>query len=464
MGNFFTSSQIFNNENLTKQQFIDKFCKAVADSGYEVCDSEESEMTYILKFADNSKWVAITSDEYEHSSETARGDAGIIAKMLGTYCMNTEVIDSDCAAMSLYGKDGKSADMLLMGRYDDYFGDDVPEPNEKIWTQFLSEGGKWEQFNEILEGEYVFVEDGLAQLANIIGMDSGNLLLSAEDNIDDKFVILLDFKKAEAKKEKKLTLNAAFKQVFGEALEPLGFKKVKSKYPYYARLVNDEIIHVITIVSRPDNQFEILGGIATLYRQELSLDISPKYNEAWLKGNHWYSWDSDMYGIEMKYERSKILEFYSGNHLEKEIYRALDVTKVIMLNIFDKVDTIEKCIYFYDIFGMDIRIHHMDDFGNHFPVNYYNEGLLIVKAMNMEQYSSLMDKHNEKVLRTNMSYPTYQESSYERLVNERVEYKKEKCNEYKEIISDDKWLKKLDIELNKRQENNIKLLRDYKLM
>jgi len=34
-------------------------------------------------------------------------------------------------------------------------------------------------------------------------------------------------------------------------------------------------------------------------------------------------------------------------------------------------DTIEKCIYFYDIFGMDIRIHHMDDFGNYFPVNYY---------------------------------------------------------------------------------------------
>ena len=464
MGNFFTSSQIFNNENLTKQQFIDKFCKAVADSGYEVCDSEESEMTYILRFADNSKWVAITSDEYEHSSQTARGDAGIIAKMLGTYCMNTEVIDSDCAAMSLYGKDGKSADMLLMGRYDDYFGDDVPEPNEKIWTQFLSEGGKWEQFNEILEGEYVFVEDGLAQLANIIGMDSGNLLLSAEDNIDDKFVILLDFKKAEAKKEKKLTLNAAFKQVFGEALEPLGFKKVKSKYPYYARLVNDEIIHVITIVSRPDNQFEILGGIATLYRQELSLDISPKYNEAWLKGNHWYSWDSDMYGIEMKYERSKILEFYSGNHLEKEIYRALDVTKVIMLNIFDKVDTIEKCIYFYDIFGMDIRIHHMDDFGDHFPVNYYNEGLLIVKTMGIEQYSLLMDKHNEKFLRTKMSYPTYQESSYERLVNERVEYKERKCYEYKEIISDAKWLRKLDIELNKRQENNIKLLRDYKLM
>ncbi len=29
MGNFFTSSQIFNGEGLDKQQFIDKFCKAM---------------------------------------------------------------------------------------------------------------------------------------------------------------------------------------------------------------------------------------------------------------------------------------------------------------------------------------------------------------------------------------------------------------------------------------------------
>ena len=113
---------------------------------------------------------------------------------------------------------------------------------------------------------------------------------------------------------------------------------------------------------------------------------------------------------------------------------------------------------------MDIRIHHMDDFGNHFPVNYYNEGLLIVKTMDMEQYSSLMDKHNEKVLRTNTSYPTYQESSYERLVNKGIVYKENQCYEYKKIISDAKWLKKLDIELNKRRENNIKLLQEYKLM
>jgi len=30
-----------------------------------------------------------------------------------------------------------------------------------------------------------------------------------------------------------MTLNAAFKKVFGEALEPLGFKKIKGNYTYF---------------------------------------------------------------------------------------------------------------------------------------------------------------------------------------------------------------------------------------
>ena len=248
MGNFFTSSQIYNDKDLNKQQFIDKFCKAMADSGYVVCDSEESEMSYILRFAEKSKWVAIASESYGEGGQIAQADAGRIAKMLGTYCMNTEVIDSDCAAMSLYSNDGKEADMLLMGRYDDYFGDDTPAPNKKIWTQFLSDGSTWEQFTEILSGNYVFVEDGLAQLAPVIGMDSGNLLFSAEDDVDDESAVFIDFKKAGNKK--KLTINSAFKQVIGEALKPYGFKVIKGRQPYIVRVINNEILHIISFYSK----------------------------------------------------------------------------------------------------------------------------------------------------------------------------------------------------------------------
>ena len=133
MGNFFTSTQIFNNKKLSKDQFVDKFCKKMAEDGYVACDSDESELSYILRFADNCKWVAITSEAYEQGNQTSQKDTGRIAKMLGTNCVNTVVIDSDCAIMVLYDEKGKKADTLILGRADDYFGDDIPQPSEKIF-------------------------------------------------------------------------------------------------------------------------------------------------------------------------------------------------------------------------------------------------------------------------------------------------------------------------------------------
>ncbi len=361
MGNFFTSSQIYNDKDLNKQQFIDKFCKSMSDSGYEVCGSDESEMTYILRFVDNSKWVAITSEEYEHSSETAQGDASIIAKMLGTYCMNTEVIDSDCAAIFLYNKDGKEADRLLMGRYDDYFGDDIPEPNEKIWTQFLSDGSTWEQFNEILGGEYVFVEDGLAQLAPVIGMDSGNLLFSAEDaenSNGDEFMVFLEFKEAKVKKGKKLTINAAFKQIMGEVLKPYGFKVIKGKQPYIVRVINNEILHIITFYPGDptypyDKAITIVCGVATIYRKRISLDRTPKQNKIWLNYIREF-YKSKTHESNCEITRNYIYSYYYSNDNESMIStlkKGADNVIKYVLPVFDEVKDIDSALEYMNEFG-----------------------------------------------------------------------------------------------------------------
>ena len=101
--------------------------------------------------------------------------------MLGTNCVNTVVIDSDCVIKVLYDEKGKKADTLILGRADDYFGDDIPQPSEKIWKPFLSMDGTWERFIEICSKDEVFVEDSLSELAPIIGMDSSNILFSADD-------------------------------------------------------------------------------------------------------------------------------------------------------------------------------------------------------------------------------------------------------------------------------------------
>ncbi|MCR4796065.1 MAG: hypothetical protein K5898_13045 [Ruminococcus sp.] len=294
MGNFFTSTQIYNNEKLGKDEFIENFCSKMSEEGYVPCDDDDSEIAYILRFADNCNWVTITSEAYEQGNALSHKDTGRIAKMLGTTCVNTVVIDSDCAILELYDKNGKKADTFTIGRADDYFGDDIPQPSEKIWKSFLSKDSSWEQFTKICSSDEVFVEDGISKLAQIIGMDSCNITFSAENADEmDTSCVFLDFKSARSfitmscngktmeTQPKKLTLNAAFKSVYGEFLEPYGFKLLKSKYPYFVRIIDDDIIQMISItkekslMNKDDEGFSICIGVSLMSLPLTDFDKTP---------------------------------------------------------------------------------------------------------------------------------------------------------------------------------------------
>mgnify|MGYP004624184087 FL=1 len=297
MGSFFTSTQIYNPNLLDREQFINFFCEEMKKNGYVTCNSDESEVSYILRFSDECKWVTLVSEAYEQGNQLSQSDTGKIAKMLKTVCINTTVIDSDCATLDLYDKSGKRKDSLIMGRADDYFGDDIPEPIENVWSPLLEKGYLWGKLLDVRNGDYVFVEEGLAKIAPILGIY--NISFSAEDAVsDDSSTVILDFKKArpsiimsqagkEIKSPKPITLNAAFKQIIGKALEPFGFKVIKGRHPYIVRVINNEILHIITFrtespdYSEGDKAFAIMGGIATVYRKKITLDQSPIQNYIW---------------------------------------------------------------------------------------------------------------------------------------------------------------------------------------
>lgn len=297
MGSFFTSTQIYNPNLLDREQFINFFCEEMKKNGYVTSNSDESEVSYILRFSDECKWVTLASEAYEQGNQISQSDTGKIAKMLKTVCINTTVIDSDCATLDLYDKSGKKKDSLIMGRADDYFGDDIPEPIASVWSPLLEKGYLWGKLLDVRNGDYVFVEEGLAKIAPILGID--NISFSAEDAVsDDGSTVILDFKKArpsiimsqagkEIKSPKPITLNAAFKQIIGKALEPFGFKVIKGRHPYIVRVINNEILHIITFrtespdYSEGDKAFAIMGGIATVYRKKITLDQSPIQNYIW---------------------------------------------------------------------------------------------------------------------------------------------------------------------------------------
>lgn len=156
----------------------------------------------------------------------------------------------------------------------------------------FSSGKTWEQISEIWNKNEVFVEDALYEAASVLGIEPKYMVSDYEDfesKADkDTNIIPMFFKK---KNERTLSLNAAFKQVFGEALEPLGFVKIKvAKLTYFVRVVNDEILHILTYRELRTRKtgyksFEILGGVVSLYRRTIDFTKSP---ECWLKNNHHY--------------------------------------------------------------------------------------------------------------------------------------------------------------------------------
>ena len=358
MGNFFTSTQIYNIKQLDREQFISFFCEEMKKNGYVPGNSNESEVSYILRFADDCKWVTITSEDYDEGNQLSQTDTSSLAKMLKTTCINTTVIDSDCAVMEMYNKSGQKDDTLIMGRADDYFGENIPMPSESAWKPFLADDSSWEKLCEIVKESdgYVFIEEGLSELASLIGMDEENISFSADEATVDEQTVFLDFKKAEAKKEKRLSLNAAFKQVFGEILEPLGFKLVKSKYPYYLRVTGEGIIQAVSFAkekllnidsNRNEEGIAVYVGIDLLINPLINFDKNPTVidNQKWMMSlsDLYGNFIAHMDGFNEKHESYTF--FYPKGSTEEmldtmEKYR--DELMPFVLEFFEKSKTLEE--------------------------------------------------------------------------------------------------------------------------
>ena len=344
MGRFFTSTQIYNPKQLDRDGFKAYFCEKMKKEGYEVCEADCAELSYVLAFSENCKWVTLSSEAYEQGNRTAQADTARIAKMLGTYCVNTIVIDSDCAMLDLYNDKGKKADTLVMGRADDYLGDDIPAPAQAVWEQFVSPDSTWEQFMSVVQGDYVFVEDGLSELAPVIGMDSDNILFEYEDaDESNEKLCYLSFKKTASKKEKKPTLNSLFQQIWGAELEPLGFKKPKLRLPYYIRVINDEIIHVVGIHDMKSH-LVAFGGIATVYRKELCLNHSFRQNERWLRDvmDFYVTWRISDKPFNQEIQSGfHYHEYIESQPLSKAVQDALNETMTWIVPVLDNIKTLK---------------------------------------------------------------------------------------------------------------------------
>ena len=457
MGIFFTSMQIYNSKHMSMEEFLDLFCKKMKKDGYEICDDDSTELSYVFSFGE--KWIAVSSDKYEEDDVFSSQDTSRIAKMLKTICINTTIIDSECAAIDLYGTEGKKADTLIMGQADDYFGYDIPQPSEKIWAPFLSDGSTWEQFNEILNGDYVFIEEGLSKLSAIIGISEGNIVFSFDGSEEDENTVRLSFRQQSSPKEKKLTLKAAFIKVFGEALEPLGYKKAKGANPYFVHVVNDEIIHVITMVKTNyaapgHNSFDIFGEVLSVYNRFFDLSSKPEDKCLQLSLSRVYSYQKHTKEYDIDYQH-QIFSFKCEDSITTmitEMKRALEASQRVLFPFIHSINNIESLFKYLLIYEPILLINKAELI--YLKVDNYNELIIEKRRIQNEMYRKCLELQRDG----------YTKEEYERRLSKAEEVDQRWFSDIPKIRETPELYETYKNEEKTAKEKNINILKKYEII
>lgn len=466
MGKFLTALHV---KTTGKEQFIEKFTRLMKKDGYVPCSEDEAAVSYAAAFSEGG-WVTLSNGESTTTelSKTAKK----IAEGMDTLCFTAEVVDSDFAILNLFAQNG-SENRVIVGDGSGYGIEKAPILVD-MWKPLIQSGDESE-FVRALGLENTFVEDTLYDIGKILGI-TPSVMTWCYDEFEeeighDENVISLSFRKAV---EKKLSLNAAFKQVFGEALEPLGFKLIKSKYPYFVRVVSNEIIHYVTIANeRADGRgyngviykcFNVFCGVSTVYNSKIDFDTDPRklffggldsVHEIYTK-SHWYD-------LDMKY-RSSIMEFYynptSMADMLKALTRALKVTEDIALPVINPAVTLEKCM---DYFGM-MEHFIFPDLGD------CGDGLFITRWFSADDYVMFCERRSEHEiehcrheLNSNLNLSPKMKISLEERIKFIMDEREERQKKFYEIYDNPEMHEKAPAELERRKKANTEKLRGYGL-
>ncbi len=278
-----------------------------------------------------------------------------------------------------------------------------------------------------------------------------------------------------------ISLNKAFKDVYGERLRDRGYKKTKSKYPYLVRRVGDEIFHIITViptfsVTQGYKEFKILGGIGTVYRAEMPFDKNSKYFMSWLLTNRRYcSIELDVpsflelaalphdvqeeigqFSINFLYEKT------SDISLLESMRRSVDETEIGVLKGMEHIDTLQKCMEWYRKFSRAELLVRSPEWyrenlkkGGDSLLNFMLYSIDEYEAIEQEDFHKSCEEEKRTIsLTTNVSY---KETSKQR-IEEWEESMRKRINNFAAMVSSPENMAWLEQELAARKKRNTELL------
>ena len=278
---------------------------------------------------------------------------------------------------------------------------------------------------------------------------------------------LLAFRK-EVQKEKKLTANAAFKQIFGEALEPLGFVCAKNtKTPCFLRAVgNKDVVHVIKLFDN-NGQLDIRSGILTIYRA--SIDLNDKtYDNNWLPLiNKYYSYYNEyICGNDYRFYNPNI-EYQKNNNesIILAIKALLDEAQKWVIPVLEKVNSVFDKIAYDRAFRRAPEYFAVCDISGKNRQNSYADGAFLFDLEDpyliLEVEKRMLTERIEYVYKK--SYNEIGKEIYEQELKSIDNY----CNDLKEFVdyikNNEVFYQQTKNEINKRKEKNTDILRKYGL-
>ena len=271
------------------------------------------------------------------------------------------------------------------------------------------------------------------------------------------------------------SINTIFKRVYGEALAPYGFVKIKGRQPYFVRMIGDEILQVITYMNEWCSKqfykaFDIYCGVATVYRQRLNLERSPLENSNWFKTNSGLYVKSNPYDYDSEYLKEISENLYKSDDEESMICavkHSFEATEKIMLPILNDIKDLDSCMEHFYKFNLNRMILGSDnDFGNGFPTGFYNEGLLHLKTYTLDNFKERKEiDYNKGVAEVKRDIEIgkikFTQKDFEKRNILQQEAIQKQVNNFDMLINDPEENKKAMEELERRKNANMDALRGY---
>ena len=268
------------------------------------------------------------------------------------------------------------------------------------------------------------------------------------------------------------TFGTTFKRIYGEGLKKYGFKKIKGRQPYFVRMIGDEIIHVITY--RPVNaynfshkEYEIYGGIATVYRANIDLDKTPRDNAVWLSELYSFYKKCDDGAEKEKYEEIGLFSYEKDNEqaMAKSIEYSLEMTEKYVIPRLDKITNVREGVDFFKEYNTKL-LAVKRNFGKGQSSYEYNEGLLNVFVYTLDEYISyiknLHEECNNRIL-NNMKEGIYgftmEQYQYDK--EDRWKGMEDEIEVFTEISNSPEKYREVMEELERRKEHNLEVLKKY---